>query len=131
MCDYSVDFGLDSSIGIPGVKDAGWPVDLVQSVWVEQRHLLAERVDVIERAALALEEDCLGEELRAQAQRAAHMLAGSVGIFGLQRAGEAARDLELELARPSPERAPIVRRLLSRLSGPDRNSLAVRASNRA
>jgi len=98
---------------MPGVQDAGWPVDLLQSVWSGQRELMAERIDVIERAAAALEEGRLEEQLRVQAQRVAHMLAGSIGIFGFQQAGEAARELELELASPALERASTVRSLLS------------------
>jgi Hpt domain len=118
----------DRSIGIPG-KDAGWPVDLLWLVWSEQQHLFAERIEVIERATSALEEDRLGEQLRAEAQRAAHMLAGSIGIFGFQDASEAAGDLELELAQPAPKRAPTVRKLLSRLPRTDRNPLALRMSD--
>jgi HPt (histidine-containing phosphotransfer) domain-containing protein len=116
----------DRSIGPPHAyaHDNGWPVDLLQSIWSEQYELLADRIGVIERATSALEDDSLEEGLRVQAQRAAHMLAGSIGVFGFQQAGEAARDLELELelalACPTPGRASILRSLLLSLHQIDR-----------
>jgi HPt (histidine-containing phosphotransfer) domain-containing protein len=112
------------SIGIPD-NEVGWPVDLLRTVWNEQRPLLAQRIEVIEHATSALEENRLGEELRAEAQRAAHMLAGSLGIFGSQTASDVARDLEMALARPAPQRAPAVRGLLSRLPRIDREPLVL------
>lgn len=115
------------SIGIPDKHD-GWPVDLLRAVWSEQQPLLAERIEVVERATSALEEDRLGEELRVEAQRAAHMLAGSLGIFASQTASEVARDLELALARPAPQQAPAVREMLSRLPRIDREPLALHAN---
>ncbi len=118
----------DRSIGIPGASSSGWPVDLLRAVWSEQRHLLAERIEVIERATSALEDDRLGEDLRAEAQSAAHMLAGSLGIFGSQTASDVARDLEVALARPAPRRARAVRGLLSRLPRIDREPLVLRVN---
>ncbi len=97
---------------MPANQDAEWPFDLLQSIWDEQKGLLAERVAVIEHAVSELEEDRLREPLRAQAERAAHMLAGSIGIFGFGQAGDAARELEQELADPRLERAPVARKLL-------------------
>jgi HPt (histidine-containing phosphotransfer) domain-containing protein len=89
---------------------------------------LVERIEVIERATSALEEDQLSEQLRAEAERAAHMLAGSLGIFGSQTASDVARDLELALARPAPQRARAVRGLLSRLPRIDREPPVLRVN---
>jgi chemotaxis protein histidine kinase CheA len=105
----------DRLIGTPGAQRAGWPVDLLQAIWSEQQPLLDERIGVIERAASALDQNRLGERLRAEAQRAAHMLAGSIGIFGFDDASQAAHALELELACPSRERAQTMHALTSRL----------------
>jgi HPt (histidine-containing phosphotransfer) domain-containing protein len=99
--------------------DSAWPVDLLRAVWNQQRPLVAERIGIIERAASELDQGRLDEQLRADAQRAAHMLAGSIGIFGFAQASAAARELEAELDQPSRERAQAVRALLSRLGGED------------
>ncbi|MGO9447162.1 MAG: diguanylate cyclase [Solirubrobacteraceae bacterium] len=64
-----------------------------------------ERLDLIERAVSALTADELDEQLRVQAQRAAHTLIGSVGTFGFIHACEATRELELALADPGPDPA--------------------------
>jgi HPt (histidine-containing phosphotransfer) domain-containing protein len=118
----------DRSIGILSSRDSGWPVDLLRAVWSEHQPLLVERIEVIERATSALEEDQLSEQLRAEAERAAHMLAGSLGIFGSQTASDVARDLELALARPAPQRARAVRGLLSRLPRIDREPPVLRVN---
>jgi HPt (histidine-containing phosphotransfer) domain-containing protein len=118
----------DRSIGIHSSRDSGWPVDLLRAVWSEHQPLLVERIEVIERATSALEEDQLSEQLRAEAERAAHMLAGSLGIFGSQTASDVARDLELALARPAPQRARAVRGLLSRLPRIDREPPVLRVN---
>ncbi|HEX3693509.1 MAG TPA: Hpt domain-containing protein [Solirubrobacteraceae bacterium] len=116
----------DRSIATADSVDAGWSIELLRSVWNEQRPVLFRRVETIEQAATALEHDRLGEQLRSDAQRAAHMLAGSLAIFGLTDAGEAARELELVLepARCAPERAQTVLRLLARLPGKGCDPLA-------
>jgi chemotaxis protein histidine kinase CheA len=103
------------SVGLLDTREDDWPAELLRSIWREQQHRLTARIAVIERATVAIEHDCLGEELRAQAQRAAHTLAGSIGIFGLEDAGAAAHALELELACPAPERTAAIRELLVRL----------------
>jgi chemotaxis protein histidine kinase CheA len=118
----------DRSIGILSSRDSGWPVDLLRAVWSEHQPLLVERIEVIERATSALEEDQLSEQLRAEAERAAHMLAGSLGIFGSQTASDVARDLELALARPAQQRARAVRGLLSRLPRIDREPPVLRVN---
>ena len=51
---------------------------------------MLEHVVLIEGAVAALSSAELGEQLRGEAQRSAHMLAGSVGTFGFARASEAA-----------------------------------------
>jgi HPt (histidine-containing phosphotransfer) domain-containing protein len=72
---------------------------------------------VIERAIAALASDRLDTDLRRDAERAAHMLAGSIGMFGFIRASKAARDLELQLAHPTPDRVPALSALLLRVRG--------------
>ncbi len=63
-------------------------------VWtrLRQRHL--QRVDVLERAVLALMDGELNEELRELAESEAHSLAGTVSTFGLRAGSRLARALE-------------------------------------
>jgi diguanylate cyclase (GGDEF)-like protein len=74
------------------------PGATLQVVWDRHRDEVLDQVSVIERAQAALSAGQLDEPLRLQAKRAAHMLAGSVGMFGFMRASALARELELELA---------------------------------
>lgn len=86
--------------------------DVLHAVWNESEGAIAARVALIERAVEQLIDDQLGETEREQARRAAHMLAGALGIFGFERAGTAALCLEAQLERgdrPGPERARLLR----------------------
>jgi len=56
------------------------------------------RADTIEGDAAALLEGGLSEPMRAEAEREAHKLAGAAGTFGLHRASDLARELELLLS---------------------------------
>jgi len=87
--------------------------DTLRAVWDEHRVEVLERVALIERAVAALSAAELDEQSRGGAQRAAHMLAGSVGTFGFTRASEAGRAIESELADPTPERAPTLFTLIA------------------
>lgn len=53
-----------------------------------------ERVEVVAKAVEALAQGRLEENERAQAEQAAHSLAGSAGTFGFHEVTEPARDLE-------------------------------------
>jgi HPt (histidine-containing phosphotransfer) domain-containing protein len=112
-----------SSTGSLGTRSAGWPVDLLQAIWSEQQPLLEERISVIEQAASALDQGRISEQLSSEAERAAHMLAGSIGIFGFSEASQTARDLETALARPSRKQAQTVRKLLWQLRETSRETL--------
>jgi two-component system response regulator NreC len=70
-------------------------------------------VSLIERAIAVLDIDELDEHLRGRAQRSAHMLNGSLGMFGYARASEAARELEQELAQAPQARAPALSTLVA------------------
>jgi chemotaxis protein histidine kinase CheA len=79
--------------------------DALRTIWRQHRAGALERAGLIERAVTALTAGELDQQLRVRAQQAAHSLIGSVGTFGFMRACEAARELELALADPVPERA--------------------------
>ncbi len=89
------------------------PGDALRAIWREHRAAVLERVGLIERAVAALAAGELDEQLRVEAQRAAHSLIGSVGTFGFIAASDAARKLELELVAPVPARAPALSTLIA------------------
>jgi diguanylate cyclase (GGDEF)-like protein len=75
--------------------------DTLATVWGQYLPSMLERVGLIERAVTALLAGELDEELRGEARRAAHTLAGSVGTFGFAGASRAASELELALTNPA------------------------------
>jgi hypothetical protein len=86
--------------------------DELHAVWVHQRGCVSERLRTLDRALVAIEQGGLDPARRCDAERVAHMLAGSLGTFGFTRASQAAMQLELELMRPRPERVPALAELL-------------------
>jgi HPt (histidine-containing phosphotransfer) domain-containing protein len=71
-----------------------------------------ERLSLIERAIVALGGAQLDESLRLEAREAAHMLSGSLGLFGFAHESETAYELQLELEYAEPARAPALSALL-------------------
>jgi diguanylate cyclase (GGDEF)-like protein len=96
-----------------GVRSDPTSGEALRAIWQEHRADVMERVGLIERAVAALRKAELDEGLRVEAQRAAHLLIGSVGTFGFTRASEVARELELELSDPTPARAQAMAKLLA------------------
>jgi len=94
----------DAAVGDP--VDAAWTLEALRSVWEHQHDRVHERIDLIERAIAALANDDLDPSLKREAGRAAHMLAGSLGMFGFVSAADAARSLESGLTHPTPGCAP-------------------------
>lgn len=93
--------------------------DLLQTVWIESEATVAERIALVDAAVEHLLAGQLDEDERHSACQAAHRLAGSLGLFGLHRAGEAARALEIQLERggsPGPERRRILHEELAMLA---------------
>jgi len=100
----------------------------LRAIWIERREGILERVGVVESAVAAALEGTLGDELREQAGREAHMLAGSAGTFGFLRATTHARELEAAMGgvtAPAPaelqalcEHVVALRRELERDDGP-------------
>ena len=70
----------------------------IQAIFEKTRDELARRVETLEETVAAMLEGNLDESLRARAERDAHKLAGSLGMFGLPRGSELARELEQALA---------------------------------
>jgi HPt (histidine-containing phosphotransfer) domain-containing protein len=76
-----------------------------RAVWEQHRAGVLAKLGVIEHAVAVLGTDGLDEQLRGEAQRSAHMLSGSLGMFGFTQASDAAHELELEFAQPTRARA--------------------------
>jgi len=98
-----------------GPQSAAWTVEALRSVWEHQQERVSDRISVIEGAITALANNRLDAGLRQEAERAAHMLAGSIGTFGFVDASDAAHELELELTHPIPDCTPALSALLLRL----------------
>ncbi|MGG6265525.1 response regulator [Leptolyngbya sp. AN03gr2] len=99
------------------------------SNWIEQQTELAvaqarerfqtqlsDRLRILEQATQALEQNCLSEQLRQQAEHEAHKLAGALGTFDLADGSHWAEALEdLFQAHPSIEYAKLLRHLMNNL----------------
>jgi len=79
---------------------------LLQELW--QRHLPStqERLDLVKSAVEAASAGHLEEAVRAEAQAAAHKLAGNLGMFGHKEAGEVASEIEYILKTYTPTSVP-------------------------
>jgi HPt (histidine-containing phosphotransfer) domain-containing protein len=91
--------------------------ELLNVIWNGHRERVQQRVETISAALDALARDELGPEQRAEAERAAHMIAGAGGTFGFARATELARELEHRLALKAEPRPPDAVRLVILLDG--------------
>ena len=92
----------------------------VQAIFARRRDELGRRVKALEETVPALLQGQLDESLRARAERDAHKLAGSLGMFGLPRGSELAREIEEVLGvpdGPAPSAAPRLAELVLALRG--------------
>jgi HPt (histidine-containing phosphotransfer) domain-containing protein len=71
-------------------------------MWERFKEATFSRVGVLEQAVRALVEGTLSEELRQQAEREAHKLVGSVGMFGFAEGSRLARTIEQMLQAGAP-----------------------------
>jgi HPt (histidine-containing phosphotransfer) domain-containing protein len=75
-------------------KDASTINALLTSLWERGLPQLRERLEILDRAAMAAASENLTEALRTEALEIAHKLAGSLGMFGYAEGTEIARQLE-------------------------------------
>jgi hypothetical protein len=73
----------------------------LDDMWARHRSQILERVSVLEAAASAVAAKCLAEAEREAAQAAAHKLAGTLGMFNLDRGTDLARELDLAYSSES------------------------------
>jgi HPt (histidine-containing phosphotransfer) domain-containing protein len=85
---------------------------LLAQLWQKNLPVLAERVAVLRRAQQQIAAGDLTATLRAEALSVAHKMAGSLGMFGLPAATDAARQLEILLGAGEPDAAAFARHLL-------------------
>jgi HPt (histidine-containing phosphotransfer) domain-containing protein len=69
--------------------------EALDRLWIQFLPQIAERVSTLEAACTALSAGTLGVEQRAEANTAAHKLAGVLGTFGLTRGTVLAREAEI------------------------------------
>lgn len=73
------------------------PAELAEAMarlWAKFRPEMVQRISLVEEAADAAATGVLTEEQRASGHAAAHKLAGSLGLFGMTRGTEIARQIE-------------------------------------
>jgi HPt (histidine-containing phosphotransfer) domain-containing protein len=76
-------------------------IESVAELWERFKESIMGRVAVLDQYTMALLEDTLDDELRENARREAHKLAGSVGLFGFYRGSELAQEIEQTLLQES------------------------------
>lgn len=81
---------------------------LLSTLWIRNRPLIEERLDVLDRAAAQASAGTLELEVREQAADVAHKLAGSLGMYGYDHGTRLARKLELLLDYRSPDPVQLV-----------------------
>ncbi|HLO48397.1 MAG TPA: response regulator [Kamptonema sp.] len=90
--------------------------DAVAKVWTRFKGSISDRVTILEQANTALTIGELSDELRQQATREAHKLAGSLGTFGLAEGSRLAREMESLLQNtPRQDQAPQLSQLVTTL----------------
>lgn len=78
----------------PAPEQVAWALGALRDVWEHQQSPIDERIDLIALSLDALIHKQLNAELRTNAIRAAHTLAGSLGTFGFIEASKQARLIE-------------------------------------
>ena len=71
---------------------------LLQALWKQNYGILLERLNLIRHASDQLAAGSLNEQMRNDAEAAAHKLAGILGTFGLPQGSVLASKIELSLA---------------------------------
>ena len=72
----------------------------IEAIWEKSREEIARRIETLEETISAVLDGELDEDLRARAERDAHKLAGSLGMFGFPTGSALAREVEQTLATP-------------------------------
>lgn len=105
---YGLGYRLSPKVSVPAAQkeDKAPPVtpaveqqfnQAISGMWQQYRGLMAQRLEVLQAAATAVQAGKLSEELRRDAERAAHKLAGVLGMFEREAGTLLARQIEVLL----------------------------------
>jgi len=78
----------------PGQQEHRATTTAVGEVWQRFKATIQNRIAILEQATVALLDGRLDENLRQNAEREAHKLAGSIGVFGFPEGSRLAREIE-------------------------------------
>lgn len=92
------------------------------SVWERLKGQTSDRLVILEKATAALKADNLSNELRYEAQHAAHKLVGALGVFGFSEGSRLAREIE-QVLQPGMTLGQVQATQLTRLSNSIRQEL--------
>jgi diguanylate cyclase (GGDEF)-like protein len=82
--------------------------DSLRGLWNKYQDLMAGRIDALTQAGEAIQSNGLTPGMQAEATRAAHKLAGVLGMFDLDEGSDLARDIETRLGSDvASEREPL------------------------
>ena len=75
---------------------------MIAQIWEQGKEKIAARIDTLEQATIELLDGGLETDLRREAEREAHKLAGSLTTFGFPEGSRLARDIEQTFQADSP-----------------------------
>lgn len=78
----------------------------LDDLWQKHFPVIRSRIEAIQLAVDALRNNRLTQDLRAEAAREAHKLAGALGTFGLQSGSDAATEIEKLFSGGSSDSVP-------------------------
>lgn len=81
----------------------------INKVWQKFTGRVTEKINILEQAAQALNQNTLNQELHFQAEKEAHMLAGSLGTYGFSKASLFAKEIEQLLKVKSTSSIDVVK----------------------
>lgn len=91
---YGLGYRLNVSEATEAVTPPSTTTVAVEQAWKKYQGVMQERVDVLEQAAIAIEQGTLGRELYQTSQMTAHKLVGALGSFGFPTGSTLAQRLE-------------------------------------
>lgn len=108
---------IASPVSEPEVPDSEPYNQAVEQLWNQYRGLMEERLTVLQQAVQALRTETLTEDMQQAAERAAHKLAGVLGMFDRPEGTQIARQLEeLFSGQLNSQQHPALQLLVQQLS---------------
>ena len=89
---------------------------LLRALWEKNRPIVEERLATLDRALAAAASGGLSGDLRKEAAKAAHNLAGALGMYGYEEGTRVAREIDALLSSDVPGVAHL-EELIARLRG--------------